>query len=227
MVPNCSQQFGVGVTLVRDQIIQEKSMPHVVILFALVALLSLPQQATAQATGKSFQVGFHFSVIDSSEFDNSDVGVGGRVSWHPSSLIGTEAELTFYSSDFADEPAFSKRRVEGLFGVTVGPQLGRLRPFARLRPGFVDVAEAPGPFPCIAIFPPPLACQLGAGDTLFALDLGGGVEFQPTDRTFVRVDVGDRAVRYPAPVLDSNGTVRDDAFFGHDFRFQIGGGFQF
>lgn len=51
----------------------------------------------------------------------------------------------------------------------------------------------------IAIFPPPLACQMAGGDTLFVLDIGGGVEFQTTDRTFVRVDLGDRAVKYPGP----------------------------
>ena len=62
---------------------------------------------------------------------------------------------------------------------------------------------------------------------MFALDFGGGVEFQTTDCTFVRVDVGDRAVRYPAPVLDNEGTVREDTFFSHDFRFQVGGGVQF
>ena len=65
------------------------------------------------------------------------------------------------------------------------------------------------------------------GELPCALDLGGGIEFLPTDRTFVRVDVGNRAVRYPAPALDGDGTVREDGFFGHDFRFQIGGGFQF
>ncbi len=202
-------------------------MPYVVILSVFVAVLSLPREAGAQAAEKSFQVGVHFSVIDSSRFDDSDLGVGGRVSWHPTSLIGTEAELTFYPSDFAGEPAFSGSRVEGLFGVTVGPWLGRLRPFAKLRPGFVNFGDGPAFFPCILIFPPPLACRLSAGDTLFVLDLGGGVEFQTTDRTFIRVDVGDRAVRYPAPVLDTDGAVRDDSFFGHDFRFQIGGGFQF
>ena len=201
-------------------------MPYVVTVLVFIALVSLPQQAAAQATEKTFQVGVNFAVIASSEFDDSDFGVGGRVSWHPASFIGADAELTFYPSDFADEPAFSKSRVEGLFGVTVGPQLGRLRPFVRLRPGFVKFGEAPAPFPCIAIFPPPLVCQLG-GDTVFALDFGGGVEFQTTDRTFVRVDVGDRAVRYPAPVLDNEGTVREDTFFSHDFRFQVGGGVQF
>jgi hypothetical protein len=191
------------------------------------ALLLAPQHASAQTGDSQFHVGIHVAVVNSSEFDKSDVGVGGLLSWLPGGLFGADAELTFYPSDFADDPVFSASRVEGLFGVTVGPRIGAIRPFAKFRPGFVRFAEAPEPFPCIAIFPPPLACQLAAGDTVFALDIGGGVEFQTTGRTFVRVDAGDRAVRYPGPTIDSDGSVQDDSFFSHDFRFQIGGGVRF
>jgi hypothetical protein len=38
------------------------------------------------------------------------------------------------------------------------------------------VEAAPEPFACILIFPPPLACTLGAGRTLAVLDAGGGIE---------------------------------------------------
>jgi hypothetical protein len=163
----------------------------------------------------------------SSEFDNADVGVGGLVSWRPSGLVGADAEVTFYPSDFTDAPAFSSSRVEGLFGVIVGPRFSAIRPFAKFRPGFVRFAEAPDPFACIAIFPPPIACQLAASHTAFALDIGGGVEFQTSGKTYVRVDVGDRALKYPGPVIETDGTVQDESFFGHDFRFQIGGGVRF
>ena len=129
--------------------------------------------------------------------------------------------------DFARSPAFSKSRIEMLFGVTVGPHIGRLRPFAKLRPGFVAFRAAPAPFACLAIFPPPLSCTLGAGDTLFALDAGGGVEFLPAGRSFLRVDVGDRLMRYPGPAFDTNFTLQSNAFFSHDFRFSLGGGVRF
>ena len=190
------------------------------------ALLLVSQHATAQTRDGQFQVGIHLAVVNSSEFDKTDVGVGGLLSWRPGGLFGADAELTFYPSDFGDDPVFSASRVEGLFGVTVGPRIGAIRPFVKIRPGFVAFAEAPAPFACIAIFPPPLACQLG-GHTGFALDIGGGVEYQMTARTFVRVDAGDRAVKYPGPVFETDGTVQDESFFGHDFRFQIGGGVRF
>jgi hypothetical protein len=204
---------------------RSRSLPAIPVLVS--ALLLASQHASAQTRDGRFQVGIHLAVVNSSEFDKTDVGVGGLLSWRPGGVFGADAELTFYPSDFGDDPVFSASRVEGLFGVTVGPRIGAIRPFVKIRPGFVAFAEAPAPFACIAIFPPPLACQLGAGHTGFALDIGGGVEYQTTDRTFVRVDAGDRAVKYPGPVIDSEGTVQDESFFSHDFRFQIGGGLRF
>jgi hypothetical protein len=115
--------------------------------------------------------------------------------------------------------AFSAGRVEGLFGATVGPRLGRVRPFAKLRPGFLTFREAPQPIACVLIFPPPLRCVLAGGQTLFALDVGGGVEWLSSDRTFVRADAGDRVVRYPRP---TGGPAT-----GHDFRFSFSGGLRF
>ena len=181
----------------------------------------------AQSDNRRFQVGAQLATISSGEFDSTDVGVGGRLSWHPLSLVGFEGEFTFYPSDFADEPAFSANRFEGLFGATVGPRFGAVRPFAKVRPGFVSFSEAPEPFACILIFPPPLNCAMASGPTLFALDVGGGVEWFPSNGTFLRVDVGDRALRYLSPTIDNEGTVQDEDFFGHDFRFTIGGGFRF
>ena len=203
-------------------------MNRVVIAFvSVLSALVCSRTAAAQPDEGQFQLGVQFAGAVSGEFDSTDLGVGGRLSWHPAPLIGVEGEVNFYPGDFADDPAFSSSRVEGLFGVTIGPRLGSLRPFARLRPGFVTFRDAPEPFPCIAIFPPPLSCALAAGKTVFALDIGGGVELFPTARTFVRVDAGDRVVRYPGPAIDSDGTVRDDAAFSHDFRFAIGAGLRF
>lgn len=183
--------------------------------------------ASAQSVDHRFQVGGHLATAVSSEFDETDVGLGARASWHPSSLLGVEAELTVYPSDLGENTPFSSSRFEGLFGATIGPRLGAIRPFAKLRPGFVTFSEAPEPVACILIFPPPLSCELAAGKTTFALDLGGGVEWFPTETTFVRIDAGDRMVRYPAPTVDAGGDVHDESFTGHDFRFTIGGGLRF
>jgi hypothetical protein len=167
------------------------------------------------------------AIAFSSQFDASDAGIGGRVGWQATPLVGVEAEVVHYPSHFTGARPFSRARVEGLFGATVGPRRGRVRPFARVRPGFLRVQEAPEPLACIAIFPPPLACELASGRTLTAIDLGGGVDVSVGERTFVRMDAGDRLVKYPGPVLDNDRNVHDEAFFGHDFRIAVAGGLRF
>lgn len=198
-----------------------------VISAAVCAGLVASGPVSAQSGDARVQVGGHLATSLSSELDETDVGAGVRLSWHPLARLGVEGELTLYPGDFGEPTAFSAGRVEGLFGATFGPRLGRVRPFAKLRPGFVIFREAPAPVACILIFPPPLTCELAAGRTLFALDIGGGLEWLPSERTFVRVDAGDRAVRYPTPVVDRSGAVRDDGGVGHDVRFTLGAGLRF
>jgi hypothetical protein len=192
-----------------------------------IAVVALPDQAVAQSNEDRFELSVHVSTTLWSQFGRNDVGLGGRFAWHPVEPIGIVSEITLYPRDFPDRVPFSRDRVEGLFGVTVGPRFGRLRPFARLRSGFLNVREAPQPIACILIFPPPLSCQLASGRTLLALDIGGGVEVFATHRTFVRIDAGDRLLKYPGPVFDGNFTRRDADFFSHDFRFAAGAGLRF
>jgi hypothetical protein len=196
------------------------------ISLALGLLLLVSNPASAQSNDGQFRVGGQLTAVSSGEFD-SDVGFGALFSWLPTRLLGLDAEVSFYPEDLGERLTVSQNRLEGLFGVTVGPSIGRLRPFAKLRPGFLAFEGAPGPFPCIAIYPPPLSCEIAAGTTVFALDLGGGLEVFPTSGLFLRLDAGDRMLRYPGPVIDGDRQVRDSAYFGHDFRFSIAAGVRF
>jgi hypothetical protein len=194
-------------------------------LGALVAVA--PGEAQAQAGGARLELGGQAVWLNSSEFGAADVGFGARFAWLPSRILGIEAEGSLYPGDFPDRGSFSRARSEGLFGVTIGPRLGRLRPFAKLRPGFVRFREPSDPIVCILIFPPPLACVLARGRTLMAVDVGGGVEVGTAPGTFVRVEVGDRLIRYPGPVFGPGRRAREDGFVGHDVRIAAGAGFRF
>ena len=143
------------------------------------------------------------------------------------SLIGLDAEALWYPSEFPDQVSFSRSRLEGLFGVTVGPRLDRIRPFAKAAAGFLKVGATPGAFACIAIFPPPLNCVLAGGATLPAYEFGGGVEIGVTDRGFFRADLTDRVLKYPGPTFDANFERRDDGFLGHAVRITLGAGLRF
>jgi hypothetical protein len=202
-------------------------MTTIAIAGGLAAVLLLGVRAGAAQDGP-IEIGVQVASARSGPFDARDAGVGGRIGWRPTARVGLEAELNLYPRGFPDPQPFSRARVEGLFGVTSGVAFGRIRPFARLRTGFVDVRESVEPFACIRIYPPPLACALASGRTLFALDAGGGAEVALTRRTFVRVDVGDRLVRYPGPVFEFDPRrIRERPFVGHDFRLASGAGLRF
>jgi hypothetical protein len=197
------------------------------LLFALVCGLCRADIARAQSESARIELGVQVASALSGEFDTADTGVGGRVSWRPHPFFGLEAELNVFPQDFPSERPFSRGRLEGLFGATAGATFNRIRPFARVRPGFVLVHQAPEPFACILIFPPPLPCTLAAGRTLVAIDVGGGLDIVTTPRTFVRVDLGDRLLKYPGPVFDADRSIRERSFFVHEFRVATGAGLRF
>jgi hypothetical protein len=193
--------------------------------FASFVVFGIFVSSTAPVSAQDrFEAVAQIAVAHSSEFDHGDTGVGGRFAWHPTALIGAEAEMNVYPRGFPSASSFSSSRIEGLFGVTVGPRFARVRPFAKLRPGFL--AFRGQPVVCILIFPPPLACVLATGRTVFALDAGGGVDVFATGRTVVRVDVGDRLLKYPGPSFH-NGRATQESFFSHDFRLSAGAGLRF
>jgi hypothetical protein len=198
-----------------------------VILTIAALVVARPDSAGAQSSPARLELGGQVATTRSTQFDTTDVGLGARVSWHPAGWIGTEAELNGYPGNFPDQRPFSRGRVEGLFGATVGGRFGAVRPFGKLRPGFVMFRESPEAFACILIFPPPLACALASGRTLFALDIGGGLEVYATPKTFFRVDAGDLLMKYPGPVFDDTLTAQQSGFFSHNFRFAAGAGLRF
>jgi hypothetical protein len=195
---------------------------------ALAVLALLWAMPAAAQPAQRVEAAVHVVAAAMPQFEGSDLGIGGRLAWHADDLLSFEGELTFFPSDYPDHAVpFSSRRVEGLFGLTAGLRFGVVRPFAKFRAGFLDVAEAPEPFACIQIFPPPLSCTLGGGRTLPAFDVGGGVDVNVTRRTFVRIEAGDRMLKYPAPALDADGVAHDQPFFAHGLRFAAGVGLRF
>jgi hypothetical protein len=197
---------------------------------SLAAFLSIvPGLALAQSSlDRSFEATAQIAVNDLAELETTEVGLGGRLGFRAGSLFTFEGELNFYPSDVPEAIQVTSSRLEGLFGVKVGPRFDRWSIFGKFRPGFVQFAEAPAPFPCIAIYPPPLSCVLGAGGNVFALDLGGGVELYPSERSLIRVDASDRMLHYPGPAIrQGREVVLEDGFWAHGLRLAIGAGFRF
>lgn len=195
------------------------------VLATLVLLWAVP--AAAQPAQR-FEAAGHVVGASLPQFEGSDFGIGGRLAWHTDDVLSFEGELTFFPGDYpGDGLAFSRKRIEGLFGVTAGLRFGVVRPFAKFRAGFLDVRAAEPSFACILIFPPSLSCTLAAGQTLPAFDLGGGVEVDVATRAFIRVEVGDRMLKYPGPAIDVDGVSHPEPFYGHSLRFAAGAGMRF
>ena len=108
------------------------------LILVAIAFLAAPAIARAQ----SFEAGAHVAVSRWSEFEGADVGIGGRFTWKPTTLLGVEADLTWYPAEFPpDSVAFSGQRIEGLFGVTVSTTSSSF-----LRADVADrILEYPGP----------------------------------------------------------------------------------
>jgi hypothetical protein len=192
----------------------------------LFFLFAFPCLAAAQTGERPIRLGAIVASVASSEFDSTDAGLGVQATWHPTPLIGAEVEVVIHPADLGD-PAFSSGRIETLFGVSVGPRIGRWRPFAKVRSGILRYGQSPEPIACITVFPAPVECTLASGRTVAAFDFGGGVERFVGDRTFVRFDAGDRMLTFPGPVRDSAGAAHEDGYFAHDLRIAVSAGIRF
>jgi hypothetical protein len=196
------------------------------VCFGTAAVL-LPVSVAAQPEERPFRLGLVVAGVASAEFDTTELGAGVQFTWSATSLVGAEVEVVVHPRDMGRDVAFSSGRTDTLFGVTVGPRMGRFRPFAKVRLGILRFWQAPEPVACIAIFPPPVRCTLANGRTVVAVDVGGGVDLLLTGRTFLRLDAGDRLMSFPGPVRDSAGLTHEGGFFAHDFRLAIAGGLRF
>lgn len=200
---------------------------HLWVASLLGGLFFVGREAPAQE--RRLEVAGQLAATSQRELEGTDLGFGGRFGFRVRPLVGIEGELTFYPSDLPDEgAAATSSRLEGLFGLRVGPRYDRFSIFGKARPGFVRFAGASGPFACVLIYPPPIDCVLAEGRTVLALDLGGGVELYPTERSLVRIDVSSLLLRYPGPVIDREGAVLDDeSFWRGNVRLSFGAGLRF
>lgn len=185
--------------------------------------------APSLAAAQSVQVEAKTVIVDHHELGATDMGLGGRIGWFLTPAIGIEGEFVLYPKDIPRSRAISTSRSEGLFGVTLGPRLGAVRPFGRVRAGFHKYGDASGPIPCILIFPPPISCTLAGGHTGAALDFGGGVEVAASGGAFVRFDIGARKLRLPGPafVFNRDRDRHDEDFWGSGVRVALGAGWAF
>jgi hypothetical protein len=190
-----------------------------VVLFVLLA-------GPVQAQDSVLDLGLTASLRRSSEFEETELGLGARLSYRVHRVVGVDAEAGLYPADLGS-PAFASSRREGLVGVRLGPHLGKSGGYLALRAGAVRFTEAPAPFPCILIFPPPLECAMAAGKTVPTVQASAGFETFPGDRLVLRLEAGDQLLRYPGPAFRPDGQTFENDLWSHNLKATVSVGLRF
>jgi hypothetical protein len=192
---------------------------------ALIAVFVLASPMASSAEDRRGDVSLQVPVRTLGTFDETEVGIGARLSYRLSRWAAIDGEVNLFPGDVGS-PAFSSSRLEGLGGLRLGPHLDRTGVFLGLRGGAVHFAEAPEPFPCIAIFPPPLVCAIG-GDTVPAVQVTGGFEAYRGDRMVLRLEAGDEVLRYSGPAFTPDREVFESGHWSHNFKATLSVGLRF
>jgi hypothetical protein len=212
-----------------------KKQAQILALGTLCVFFALPQQARAQAEdAPRYEVGGQFSILRRREpSTDTRPGFGGRFTVNLTDNVAAEAQVDFYPGE---SPFKGGRMTSGLFGFKAGKRYQRFGIYAKARPGFVHFSRAFAGFtevpttgnPPSSFFEPQFR-----GQTEFAVDLGGVVEFYPTRRIVTRFDVGDTIIRYKERttnvVVVNNGLLpfTQPGETRHNIQFSAGIGFRF
>jgi hypothetical protein len=200
-------------------------------LILLLTIITLASVTVAQSKKDKLEIGvqttslsiFHPDIPS----DDTQGGIGGRVTYNFNRSIAADAEINFFpQKQFilnADGNA-----IQAQFGVKIGKRFEKAGLFAKVRPGFLSVdrvvSVVPGSqnpiFPDIKV----------ERQAFFTMDFGGVLELYPSKRVVVRFDGGDTAIRHPARFGQISFTdpvqLLRGAKFKHNFQFTAGVAFR-
>lgn len=201
----------------------------------LLTVITFASVAVAQSTKDKIEIGvqstsltlFHPDV----PADDTQAGIGGRVTYNFNRSIAAEAEINFFPQKQIILTA-NGSAIQAQFGVKIGKRFEKFGIFGKLRPGFLSVNSVgslvPTPGSQGGVTSPNFTIERRA---FFTLDAGGVLELYPSRRTVVRFEAGDTAIRHPArfgiiSFLDPTVVLIRPAKFTHNFQFTAGVGFR-
>ena len=198
----------------------------------LVIVITFASAAVAQSKKERIEIGvqstsltlFHPDV----PFDDTQAGIGGRVTYNFNRSIAAEAEINFFPQDQFILTA-EGNALQGQFGVKLGKRFEKFGVFGKVRPGFLSVGRV-GSFIPGAAGPNNQLNFTIERETFFTVDTGGVLELYPSKRSVVRFEAGDTAIRHPARfgqtfILGPVEILRP-AKFTHNFQFTAGVAFR-
>ena len=159
-------------------------------------------------------------------FDDTQVGVGARVTYNFNRSIAAEGEINFFPQKQFILSA-NGNAIQAQFGVKIGKRFEKFGIFGKVRPGFISANNV------ATLLPDPtapfgIAIKIERKE-LFSIDTGGVLELYPSSRMVVRFEAGDTIIRHPEVFQVSSTSTLErvrGAEFNHNFQFTFGVGFR-
>lgn len=176
-------------------------------VFLAFHLFTAQQAVFAQGPQRRVQLGVDLTGVHLHKLQESPSGVGLRMGLRLNRSTWLEATITRYP----ENPSGNFGETGGLFGFRTGRVWGKYGIFPKARAGVMHFGGA--------------YFDLRLPDrTVFALDLGVVLEYLPSDRTAVRIDLGDTVLFYGSQRLFPStiplGTVHNfQPGLGFSYRF--------
>ncbi len=198
----------------------------------LLVVTTFAPVAVAQSPKDKIEIGVQSTsltlVHPDVAFDETQGGVGARITYNLNRSIAAEAEINFFpQKQFilnADGNA-----IQAQFGAKIGKRFEKWGLFGKVRPGFLSVDRVASLIPGQQL--PNVPNFTIERENFFTLDAGGVLELYPSRRTVVRFEAGDTVVRHPpqftqVSIFDPTVVLVRPAKFKHNFQFTAGVAFR-
>lgn len=166
------------------------------LLLAIASLFLVQSNSFAQSQDlRKFEIAGEFTTLEREGFGDHrmDAGVGARFTFNFNRSLAFETAGYFFP-----HKCFSCRNAGNMTQVVAGAKFGKRFEkwgiFAKGRPGFVSFSR--GEFNPIFIGPPGLIEVETNRINSFAADIGGVLEFYPSERIVTRFDAGDTIIHF-------------------------------
>ena len=210
---------------------------NIVCLFLVAfSMCAITRKVCGQVSERKAEVGVVFTSITLDNFkarslpgiatgDSTVRGLGARVAYNFANYLALDAEGSFFPETHFGNEEFGQK-MQGFIGVKAGARSKWAGVFAKARPGVMWFGEFSSRGSCSSST---FVTSCGvAHEKDFAMDLGGVVEFYPSEHAIIRADVGDTIIHYPEHTFGLFGSPSIlAAETKHNFQVSVGFGWRF
>lgn len=185
-------------------------------IFAILlsaGFIAAAANAQSQTDVPKTEIGAFVTAIDlNKSVGEKPLGFGGRFTYNLNNYVAIDSEAAYYPQN----PSGDFGETQALIGVRAGIHTEKIGVFAKLRPGLVRFGGDG------------FKAYNGRARNNFALDVGGVLEFYPTEHFIVRVDLGDTIIPFGGDRIRTGASIIPRSpQTTHNFQGSFGIGFRF